>query len=230
MFYDEYSTETFTTIVNKYLDAEFVQPVAAQIEDMFKVQINQRNSPFLNNPVADSALGAIVIHTHLVQSLAFSRIWNKITLVIYLLQGLLGRTIIFQFEHIDGCRKMEYGISPAYGTILFHLDKSTHQIEYQIENSLKITFILIAQTIRYTREICLQTNHRLFNIPIINQLHKLIHQSVVIHRYWRKIIGRKTLQHPNLHLLVRIPQLITLGERLILLDGEITTLIKQRQG
>lgn len=26
MFYDEYSTETFTTIVNKYLDAEFVQP------------------------------------------------------------------------------------------------------------------------------------------------------------------------------------------------------------
>ena len=37
MFYDEYSTETFTTIVNKYLDAEFVQPMAAQIEDMFKI-------------------------------------------------------------------------------------------------------------------------------------------------------------------------------------------------
>ena len=69
MFYDEYSTETFTTIVNKYLDAEFVQPVAAQIEDMFKVQISQRNSPLLNNPVADSTLSAIVIHTHLVQSL-----------------------------------------------------------------------------------------------------------------------------------------------------------------
>lgn len=32
MFYDEYSTETFTTIVNKYLDAEFVQPMAAQIK------------------------------------------------------------------------------------------------------------------------------------------------------------------------------------------------------
>ncbi len=69
MFYDEYSTETFTTIENKYLDAEFVQPVAAQIEDMFKVQINQRNSPLLNNPVAESTLSAIVIHTHLVQSL-----------------------------------------------------------------------------------------------------------------------------------------------------------------
>ena len=69
MFYDEYSTETFTTIENKYLDAEFVQPLAAQIEDMFKVQISQRNSPLLNNPVADSTLSAIVIHTHLVQSL-----------------------------------------------------------------------------------------------------------------------------------------------------------------
>ena len=44
MFYDEYSTETFTTIENKYLDAEFVQPVAAQIEDMFKVQINRVSS------------------------------------------------------------------------------------------------------------------------------------------------------------------------------------------
>ena len=42
MFYDEYSTETFATIVNKYLDAEFVQPVAAQIEDMFKVQIKPK--------------------------------------------------------------------------------------------------------------------------------------------------------------------------------------------
>ena len=48
MFYDEYSTEPFTTIVNKYLDAEFVQPLAAQIEDMFKIQINLRNSPLLN--------------------------------------------------------------------------------------------------------------------------------------------------------------------------------------
>ena len=66
MFYDEYSTETFTTIVNKYLDAEFVQPLAAQIEDMFKVQINLRNSPLLNYPVADSTLSAIVIHTHLI--------------------------------------------------------------------------------------------------------------------------------------------------------------------
>lgn len=68
MFYDEYSTETFTTIVNKYLDAEFVQPVAAQIQhqDMFKVQINLRNSPLLDNPVADSTLSAIVIHTHLI--------------------------------------------------------------------------------------------------------------------------------------------------------------------
>lgn len=63
MFYDEYSTETFTTIVNKYLDAEFVQPVAAQIEDIFKVQINLRNSPLLNYPVVDSTLEAIVNHT-----------------------------------------------------------------------------------------------------------------------------------------------------------------------
>lgn len=63
MFYDEYSTETFTTIVNKYLDAEFVQPLAAQIEDMFKVQINQRNSPLLNYPVADSTLSTIINHT-----------------------------------------------------------------------------------------------------------------------------------------------------------------------
>ena len=36
----------------------------------------------------------------------------------------------------------------------------------------------------------------------------------------------KKLLHTNLHLLVRIPQLITLGKWLILLDSEITTLIK----
>lgn len=40
----------------------------------------------------------------------------------------------------------------------------------------------------------------------------------------------KKLLHTDLHLLVRIPQPITLGEWLVLLDSEITTLIKQRQG
>ena len=40
--------------------------MAAQIEDMFKIQINLRNSPLLNYPVADSTLSAIVIHTHLI--------------------------------------------------------------------------------------------------------------------------------------------------------------------
>ena len=42
MLYDEYSTETLTKIGNKYLDAEFVQPMAAQIEDMFKIQIKPK--------------------------------------------------------------------------------------------------------------------------------------------------------------------------------------------
>ena len=70
MLYDEYSSKSFKTAVEKYLGSQFVQPLAAQIEDMFKVQINQRNSPLLNYPVADSALGTIVIHTHLIQSLA----------------------------------------------------------------------------------------------------------------------------------------------------------------
>ena len=32
MFYDEYSSETFITTVEKYLSAEFVLPLAAQIE------------------------------------------------------------------------------------------------------------------------------------------------------------------------------------------------------
>ena len=32
MFYDEYSSETFNAIVEKYLNAEFVQPRTAQIE------------------------------------------------------------------------------------------------------------------------------------------------------------------------------------------------------
>ena len=109
-----------------------------------------RKSSFLDNPVADCSLGTIIIHPHFVQSLAIGRIWNEITLVIYLLQGLLGRAIVFQFEHIDGCRQMEHGISPAYSTILLHLDKSTHQVEYQIEDSVEITLVLVTQTIRDT--------------------------------------------------------------------------------
>ena len=49
MFYDEYSSETFCTIVEKYLNSEFVQPRTAQIES---AQPTQEVAVIVQFPVA----------------------------------------------------------------------------------------------------------------------------------------------------------------------------------
>ncbi|CUP52971.1 Uncharacterised protein [Segatella copri] len=58
-------------------------------------------------------------------------------------------------------------------------------------------------------------------------LQKVEDETIIVQRYWREIVRSQGTNHSYTHFLVWIIQLIALQDRVILLDGEIPTLIKQ---
>ena len=184
---------------------------------------------FPDYPITNRTLTTIEIYTYFKQALTICRIWNQISLFINLPDSFFGRTIILQFKNKHGIRHIHHGISPAYRTVLLYPHVGTHQVEDKIEHRLEIPFVLITQAVGDTGKIGLQAHHRSLNISIIELFQEITYQTVVIQRYWRKIVGRKTLEHPRLNLLVRIFQRIAMQYRIILLDGEVTALIEQRK-
>lgn len=98
-------------------------------------------------PLSNGSLVAVIIDTYLHKSLSICRIRYQITFVIYLLQSLISRFVVFQLHHINRIRHVKNNICPTDGTIFFHLDISTQEIEDKIKYGLEIFLILIGQTI-----------------------------------------------------------------------------------
>ena len=87
---------------------------------------------------------AVVVHADLYQALALCRIRNKIALVVNLLQGSIGRTIILQLHYVYGVRQVQHGVCSAYCATFLHLYVSSHKIEDKIEHSLEVALVLIS--------------------------------------------------------------------------------------
>ena len=98
--------------------------------------------PFLYSPFSNRSFKAVVVHADLYQSLALCRIRNKIALVVNLLQGSVGRTIVFQLHHVYGVWQVQHGICSAYSATFLHLDIGSHKIEDEIEHGLEVALVL----------------------------------------------------------------------------------------
>ena len=122
---------------------------------------------FSDYPVANRALGTIVIDTYLEQALAIGGIGNQIALFVYLPDRFLCRAIILELKNKDGIGHIHDGVGPAYRTILLDAHVGAHQVEDEIEHGLEIALALVAQTIGDAGKVGLQANHRPLNVCII---------------------------------------------------------------
>ena len=122
---------------------------------------------FSDYPVADRALGTIVVYTYLEQALAIGGIGNQIALFVYLPDRFLCRAIIFELKNKNGIGHIHHGVGPAYRTILLDAHVGVHQVEDEIEHGLEIALALVAQTIGDAGKVGLQANHRPLNVCII---------------------------------------------------------------
>ena len=102
---------------------------------------------FSDYPIADRALGSIVVYPYLEQALAIGRIGNQIALFVYLPDRFLCRAIILELKNKDGIGHIHHGVGPANRTILLDPHVGTHQVEDKVEDGLKIALALVAQTI-----------------------------------------------------------------------------------
>ena len=65
MLYDEYSSLSFQSMVQKYLRAEFVQPVAGQLKDYSKEDLDRAISPHINAQSLATPIPKILTYTTL---------------------------------------------------------------------------------------------------------------------------------------------------------------------
>lgn len=65
MLYDEYSSLSFQSTVQKYLRAEFVQPVAGQLKDYSKEDLDRAISPHINEQSLATPIPKILTYTTL---------------------------------------------------------------------------------------------------------------------------------------------------------------------
>lgn len=65
MLYDEYSSMSFQSTVQKYLRAEFVQPVAGQLKDYSKEDLDSTISPHINAQSLSTPIPKILTYTTL---------------------------------------------------------------------------------------------------------------------------------------------------------------------
>ena len=85
---------------------------------------------FLDDPIADGALGAVKADAYFYQTFAVGMIREHVALLIYLGQCLLGTLVYLQFEDVDCIWHVHHGISPAYGTLHLRLNIVSQQDIY----------------------------------------------------------------------------------------------------
>ena len=141
---------------------------------------------FSDYPIADRALGTIVIYPYLEQALAIGRIGNQIALFVYLPNRFLCRAIILELKNKDGIGHIHHGVGPAYRTVLLDPHVGTHQVEDEIEHGLEIALALVAQTVGDAGKVGLQANHCPLNICVIKLFQEIAHQTVVVQGYGRR--------------------------------------------
>ena len=98
---------------------------------------------FHDSPFSNCSFMAVVVHANLYQALALCRIRNKITFVVDLLQGSVGRTVILWLYHVYCIRQVQHGICSAYCATFLHLDIGSHKIEDKIEHGLEVALVLV---------------------------------------------------------------------------------------
>ena len=152
----------------------------------------------------------------------------SISLIMNLLESLFSRTVQLELEHIYILRSLNNGISSSLRTMNFGLRELPHQLEYQIDHNLIMAFGLIIQFIREIGKESLEAMHESIRISVFQFPNELTDVETLLVICNGSIERNQEIQKSIADLIVRISQLIYFESVIILLDGQITTLINQR--
>ena len=135
-----------------------------------------------------------------------------------------------QFENIYRIRHVHHGISPADGTLHLCADIDIEEAEHQIEDGLIMLLAMILQIVWNCSQIGAHVFQSSLNIVSINRLAESQEKCIVVGTARIHIMRNLRIEQSIAYLLVWDAQRIFPKHRFIFLDGQVTALVKQRQG
>ena len=155
---------------------------------------------------------------------------QHVALFVYLCQSFLGTLVNLQFEDVYGVLHVHHGISSTDGTLHLRADIDVEETKHQIEYGLIVLLAMVLQIVWDRSHIGAHVFQCCFDIIAVNRLAKSQEEGVVIGTARVHIVRYQRIEQTITDLLVWDAQSVFAKHRIILLDGQITALIKQRQG
>ena len=184
-------------------------------------------------PLNRSRLGREV-HANLIELPGIGQIGLRITLVLNLLQSLFSRTIQLEFEDIDVIGRLHNAIDSALALLHFVIDRiDTQEAQQQVEGVMEVAFVfplILFPThgVGHTGQEGRQLIAELFELSLPESLDSQLYPGDdALLRL--QITGGNQRQETLLHLIVRKVQQETVHFRVIILDGQIATLVDRRE-
>ena len=101
---------------------------------------------------------------HDLTTVAFERL--GISLVADLPHRFLGASVQLELEDVDILWSLDNGIGTAFRTVYLGLRKLSHQLEYQVDYYLIMTFGLVVQLVGEVRKESLKTMHESVDVAL----------------------------------------------------------------
>ena len=175
------------------------------------------------------------VHPNLIELPGIGQIRLGIPLLLNLLQGLFGRTIQLELEDIDVIRRLHNAIDPALALLLLAIDGiDTQETQQQVEGVMEVAFVfplILFPThgVGHTGQEGRQLITELFELSLLESPDSLLYPGG--HPLFRfQVIGSHQGQETLLHLVVRKIQQEGIQIPILILDGQIATLVDHRQG
>ena len=152
----------------------------------------------------------------------------QVTFIINLLQGLFCRAVQFELEDVNVFRGLHYGVRTAFSTFHFRLRELAHQLEDKVEHYLIVTFGLCVQFVGEVGKEGLQAGEEGVVIACTQFLHKLTDIKSLVAVRHRSVVWYQKVDKTIADFVVGELQQVIAKLLVVVLNGEITTLVNQR--
>ncbi len=158
--------------------------------------------PRLGKGVGDGGKG----NANLVYCARIGLVWDGIAILIYLVYGILGCAVIFEFHYVDILVGFDHHVDAAIACVLLHTDAHPHEGENYVKHILIMLFAIQNQVIVATCQQRLQTLEECIDFATSHLVDKLVDFKAALSCAQIDIIGKQILQESLPYLIIREPK------------------------
>ena len=182
--------------------------------------------PLFHHPLLHRPCFRREVHTYQVK-LALVRLEGAgILVVLDLPEGFLGGLVQFQLNDVDVVFRLDGDVHTALAGGLFHLHVESQKLEHQVERVLEVFFGITRYAVITPRQHGLHQQQEIFRPAFIHSHDKAAEETCLVIVAYRRIIGQQEIEEAPFYFLVGKTERIDAHVAVVILDGEVTALVK----